>query len=63
VADKPLGRPREVVDPVRVNVQIPAPTYDRLYRQARQQDVSVPALIRRAIAVLESSQGGGSPSR
>ncbi len=48
------GRPREVEDPVRVNVLVSSPEYDRLDRLARQSGVTVPAMIRQAISVLES---------
>jgi hypothetical protein len=43
---KPRGRPREVVDSVRVNLSLSASDYDRLYKRARVEDKSIPALIR-----------------
>lgn len=48
------GRPREVVDPVRVSVRVSAPEYDRLDRLARRNGISVPAVIRGAISVLKN---------
>lgn len=42
------GRPREVVDPVRVSTRISAPDYDRIDRVAGQRGLSVPAFIRQA---------------
>ncbi len=52
---KPRGRPREVVDGVRVSVRVPARDYDRLDRIARAQNGSIPALIRQAISVLKNT--------
>jgi hypothetical protein len=49
------GRPREVADCVRVNLSLPASDYDRLYRQARANDKSIPALIREAISVTKNT--------
>ena len=49
-----LGRPREVEDPVRVNVSVSSPVYDRLDQIARANGTSVPAVIRFAISVLEN---------
>jgi hypothetical protein len=40
------GRPREVENPVRVCVRIPAQDYDAIDKQARVAGVSVPAMIR-----------------
>ena len=48
------GRPIEVPDGVRVSVRVSAPDYDRLDRIARASGVSVPAVIRQAISVLEN---------
>ena len=52
---KPRGRPREVVDSVRVNLSLPASVYDRLYQQAKVRDKSIPALIREAIVVTKNT--------
>jgi hypothetical protein len=35
--------------PVRVEVLVPTTQYDRAYSRARQEGVSVPALLRRAL--------------
>lgn len=51
--ERRVGRPREVEDPVPVKVLIPASVYDRLDQQARQEELSVPAIIRRLISVPE----------
>jgi len=48
------GRPREVVDPVRVSVRISAPDYDRLDSLARREGTSVPAMVRVAISALNN---------
>lgn len=45
------GRPREVEDPVRVSVRLPGSTYDQLDRQARQDGLTVPEVLRRAAAI------------
>jgi hypothetical protein len=48
--DKPKrGRPREVENPVRVCIRIPAQDYDAIDQQARVAGVSVPAIIRSEI--------------
>jgi hypothetical protein len=47
------GRPREVENPVRVDIRIPATDYDRLYAIAKQDELSIPALIRKAISALK----------
>ena len=53
---RPVGRPREVENPVRVSVRISASEYDRLDRQSRRTGLSVPALIR--LSVLKIRQLG-----
>jgi predicted HicB family RNase H-like nuclease len=51
--DPPAKRGRPPLDPqdhtVRVNLCLPATTYDRLYAAARQDAVSVPAYIRQTL--------------
>lgn len=47
------GRPREVVDPVRVSIRVPAAAYDRLDSIARGRGESVPEVIRQAISALQ----------
>lgn len=46
------GRPREVIDPVRVCVRVSGEKYDRLDQIARYEALSTPALIRQAISAL-----------
>jgi len=46
------GRPQEVPDPVRIDIRIAAHDYDSLDRLARQQDISIPALIRQVISAV-----------
>ena len=43
------GRPREIDNPVRVNLSVPADQYDQLYRIARQHDETIQAVIRRGV--------------
>jgi hypothetical protein len=63
MSDRPVGRPREVDDPVRVNVSVPARDYDRLDHAARQKGLTVPAIIRQAISVLNNRRPPGSSSQ
>lgn len=52
---KARGRPREVIDPVRVSALIAGAKYDRLDSLARRQGTSIPALLRAgADAILAS---------
>jgi hypothetical protein len=51
------GRPREVVDPVRVSIRVPGDEYDQLDQYSRQSGLSVPKLIRQgAISALKNRQ-------
>jgi len=50
------GRPREIDDPVRMNVSIEAQDYDRIDALARRQGSSAPAVVRQAISVLLNRQ-------
>jgi hypothetical protein len=51
---KPRGRPREVIDPVRVTVRVSGAAYDRLDSLAKAHGKTVPEVIRRAISALEN---------
>lgn len=46
------GRPREVENPVRIDIRVAAHDYDHLDRVARQSDLTIPALIRLAISAV-----------
>jgi predicted DNA-binding protein len=48
------GRPREVDNPVRVSIRVPAEAYDRLDSIARRHGESVPEVIRRVISALQN---------
>lgn len=50
---KRVGRPKEILDPVRVNVSLESADYDKLDRYARQAEISVPAAIRAAVSALK----------
>ena len=47
----PVGRPRiDPVDPaVNVHVMVQAKTYDRIYRLARAEQITIPEVFRRAL--------------
>jgi len=47
------GRPREVQNPVRIDIRVPAHDYDYLDRLARANDVSIASIIRRAISAVK----------
>ena len=54
---KRLGRPIEVVDPVRVSVRLSSDDYDHLDAVARASGRSVPGVIRDAVSVLKNIHG------
>lgn len=43
------GRPREIANPVRVNLSVEAEHYDQLYAVARRSGESIQAVIRRGV--------------
>lgn len=55
------GRPREVENPVRIDIRLSADDYDVLDRAARSKDISLPALIRQVLsAVINRKQSSTS---
>ncbi len=55
-----MGRPREIENPVRVNISVSSEDYDRLYALAKQANESIPAIIRRGvISVLRNCVQAG----
>lgn len=54
------GRPREVCDPVRLDIRLASLDYDALDRLARQRAISIPALLRQIISAVINRRGAES---
>jgi hypothetical protein len=50
------GRPREVIDPVKVSVLLPGTVYDEIDRLSRSLKKTVPAVIRDVISASQNRQ-------